>query len=230
MPSGSVDRFPRSGLRSKTVNPSDYYRTRFRKDLGAVGAGFDDISVVSLKGNSPGGYHEESAEAFEGLEEKRLFLFCYFFCVLLDQSVHTVSRDEHRHFDTFWQCPKFRGILATAHTNLHPALILDAALWQVRKGEEEQSRRELTELAELFSAEYKRILTEEYPTQAGRLPGEGERKRMCEQVLAAAGEGLALLGVPGGHEGLKEDAPWRKKLYTTWILNARGPLCVTPHG
>ncbi|MDB2496374.1 hypothetical protein N9X25_04425 [Verrucomicrobiales bacterium] len=201
------------------MNLIDYYRHQFRHDLETVAAGFDSISVVSLKGGSPGGYHRDSAEAFKSLEKKRPFLFCYFFCVLLDQSVHTVSREEHRHFDAFWQCPKFQGILGTAHTNLHPALILDAAIQQVRKVEEEESRAGLNQLSEFFSSEYRRILTEEYPAQAGRIPGDGERQRMCDQVLAAAGEGLALLAVPGGHEGLAEDAPWRKKLYTTWVLN-----------
>jgi hypothetical protein len=212
------------------VNLSDYYRNQFRHDLDAVAAGFDSISVVSLKGNSPGGYHQDSAEAFKKVENKRPFLFCYFFCVLLDQSVHTASRDEHRHFNAFWRCPKFQGILGTAHTNLHPALILDAAIRQVRKGEEEESRLELNRLAEFFSDEYRRILTEEYPTQAGRSPGDSKRQWICERVLEAAKEGLALLAVPGAHEGLAEDAPWRKRLYTTWILSVGKTLCPTHHG
>lgn len=211
------------------MNPIDYYHEQFRHDLAAVAAGFDSISIVSFKGGSPGGYHEGSAEAFKSLEKKRPFLFCYFFCVLLDQSVHTVSREEHRHFDAFWQCPKFQGILGTAHTNLHPALILDVVIRQLRKDEEEESHAELDHLAEFFSGEYRRILTEEYPTQAGRIPGGEERKQMCERVLAAAGEGLALLAVPGGYEGLAEDAPWRKRLYTTWILNVGNSLCAAHH-
>ncbi|MDA9923184.1 hypothetical protein N9E25_07580 [Verrucomicrobiales bacterium] len=134
-----------------TVNPIDYYRQQFREDLETVASGFDSISVVSLKGRKPGPYREESSRAFHALDEKRPFLFCYFFCVLLDQSVHSVSGDEHAHFEPFWQCPKFQGILATAHTNLHPALILDAAVRQIRKEEEEASSTEFAELAGFFS-------------------------------------------------------------------------------
>ena len=122
------------------------------------------------------------------------------------------------------QCPKFRGILGTGHTNLHPALILDAAIRQAHKGEEEESRTELNHLTEFFSSEYRRILTEEYPTQTGRIQDEKDRQGLCDRVLEAAREGLALLAVPGGYEGLEEKAPWRRKLYTTCILNVRQSL------
>jgi hypothetical protein len=202
------------------MSPIDYYREQFRHDLEVVAAGFDSISVVSLKGREPGGYREESSQAFQSLDEKRPFLFCYFFCVLLDQAVHTGGRDEHSHFDTFWQCPKFQGILGTAHTNLHPALILDAAVWLVDKGEEESSSAEFAELAEFFSEEYRRVLMEDYPGQSGRLSNESERHAVYRSVLAAAAEGLAVFMVPGGFEGLLEDAPRRKRLYSTWVLTA----------
>lgn len=202
------------------MNPIAYYRNQFRDDLKSVAAGFDSISVISLKGRKPGRYREESSAAFHSLEEKRSFLFCYFFCVLLDESVHSASRDEHSHFDRFWDCPKFQGILGTAHTNLHPALILEAAAWQVRKGEEEAGSAEFAELAKFFPGEYRRILVDEYPEHTGRLSSPGDRMAFGEKVFGAMSEGLALLAVPGGFEGMAEEAPWRKRLYTTWVLSA----------
>ena len=202
------------------MNPIDYYRNQFRDDLETVASGFDSISVVSLKGKRPHHYREESSRAFHTLDEKRSFLFCYFFCVLLDQSVHSASRDEHAHFDAFWRCPKFQGILGTAHTNLHPALILDAAKWLVGKDEETDCSEEFDALAAFFAEEYRRILIEDYPEHTGRLSSPGDRTAFGERVIGAMAEGLALLAVPRGFEGIAEDAPWRKQLYTRWVLSA----------
>ena len=206
------------------MNPIDYYRRQFRVDLEAVSAGFDSISVASLKGRKPHQYREESSLAFHALDEKRSFLFCYFFCVLLDQAVHSAAHDEHSHFDAFWRCPLFQGILGTAHTNLHPALILDAAVWQVGEEEEEASSAEFSELAGFFSDDYRRVLVEEYPKHTGRLSTPGDRIAFGKRVFGAMSEGLLLLAVPGGFEGLEEDAPWRKRLYTKWVLRA-GRTC-----
>jgi len=211
------------------VNLIDYYRNQFRDDLETVASGFDSISVVSLKGKRPHHYREESSRAFHTLDEKRSFLFCYFFCVLLDQSVHSASRDEHAHFDAFWRCPKFQGILGTAHTNLHPALILDAAKWLVGKDEETDCSEEFDALAEFFAEEYRRILMEDYPGKTERLSTESERHAMYRSVLGEMAEGLALLMVPGGFEGMAEDAPWRKRLYTGWVLTAGRILRSTSH-
>jgi hypothetical protein len=52
---------------------------------------------------------------------------------------------------------------------------------------------------------------------------------MYRSVLGEVAEGLALLMVPGGFEGMAEDAPWRKRLYTGWVLTAGRILRSTSH-
>ncbi len=194
-----------------------YYREQFRFDLATVAAGSDWISFVSLQGQSPGKYGNQTCEAFRELEPKCLFLFCYFYCVLLDQAVHTGANEEHRSFNAYWECPKFRGILGSAHSNLHPGLILEIATKYVSEENEEKLGTQLNSLASFFATEFRRILTEDYPKAAGRLKSDSSRQAFCESVLRAAEHGLVFSTVPGAFGGLSEEASEKDRHYTDWL-------------
>jgi len=54
--------------------------------------------LVPVQGATNDGYPgtlDETADAFQSLRSKRLFLFCCFFSALIDQTIHSALHEEH---------------------------------------------------------------------------------------------------------------------------------------
>ena len=91
-------------------------------------------------------------EHFALIEHKTDFLFCLFFHVLVDQSLHFTSRRGSLELLRDWSGelsePRLRGILATAHSDISPFfLLVAAALWS---DSESDTGRQLVAYSSLF--------------------------------------------------------------------------------
>lgn len=187
------------------MNPVDYYRTRFPRDLQDVAgtsysSGDRFISLVSLLPDPPPGGDDSvfarSGRRFIQLNSKPLFLFCYFFSSLIDQAIHSALRAEHPHFDHLAKYPKFVGILGTFHTNLHPALLLLTATLYVSRDENEATTRKLEELTDFFLSDYCQFITVDYPRLTGRLAAPADQQAALSALFSSLSSATALLFAP----------------------------------
>ena len=91
-------------------------------------------------------------EHFALIDRKTDFLFCLFFHVLIDQSLHFTGQGGSLELLRDWSGelsePRLRGILATAHSDISPFLLLvAAALWA---DSESDADRKLVAYSSLF--------------------------------------------------------------------------------
>jgi hypothetical protein len=151
------------------MEPVRYYREEFGAELQKVCRASSSrcISIVSLLPDPiPGGGDgplTRCAAAFCEVRSKPLFLFCYFFIALIDQAIHASLRQEHVHFDRLARYPKLVGILATACTNLHPAVLLLAATLYLDDSEVDEATVHFECLADFFIEDYHVFLDVKYP-------------------------------------------------------------------
>ena len=135
---------------------------------------------------------------------------------LLDQAVHARLRHVHARLRPF---PKLGGILATFHSNLHPALLLLAATDLVPPEAEPEPTEDLRTLAtHCFGGVYPRLVglaaTEDDAMALSTLADE----------LSTA---LALLFVP---KSLRPYSPrnGNRELYERWLVMVHHELLGTP--
>ncbi len=117
-----------------------YYTANFQNDLeslmNSTNPKQDRISIVSLvETMSAPEFYGTVQNAFKKIEDKPLFLICYFYSVLLDQAIHSYDRNLHCDFDKIAGYPKFVGILSSYWYNFEPPLILLIALLYIDEKE-----------------------------------------------------------------------------------------------
>ena len=182
------------------MNALDYYRSEFGGDLKRIVDASGDrnrLSIVSLvPSNKPSRSFQMASQAFDQVSTKRLFLFCYFFSVLIDQSIHSGLREEHTYFDQYAQHPKFCGILATYYSNLHPAALLLVATLYTPENEQEISIKEFNELSDFFIDDYCNFFKDQSPNISGRLKTAEQQNNAIASVLNEMSSALAILFVP----------------------------------
>jgi len=194
----------------------EYLHHRYRADAAAVasqGWGRRAISIVSLVPDPIG---SRQVEAFQRIEPKYHFLFCFFFAALLDQAVHSALRSEHAEFSKLVETPKIVGVLGTADTNLHPAVLMLAATLWVPADEREHATEQLRRLSAYAVRGYRRLLENDFPERTGRLADPLARRKALETVFDQISSGLALLFLPqklGSYSGWEPDVP----LYRGWM-------------
>ena len=131
----------------------DYFDRQYPEDLGHLVAlhGTNLSLMIFTKAAHPPTIRRWT-EHFALIDRKTDFLFCLFFHVLIDQSLHFTGqrgslkllRDRSSELSE----PKLCGILATAHSNVSPFLLLvAAALWA---DSESGAGRKLTAYSLLF--------------------------------------------------------------------------------
>lgn len=165
---------------------TDYYNTQFGPQLIEVAKDWwgDRISLVGL---IPGAVNATpgQARAFSSLEEKHrvLFLMCYFYSALLDQSVHCSLHEEHFAFDNLARYPKLVGILSGAYTNQHPANLLVAVTVNMQTISSEAVTALFDDLTKFMVNEYVRFFSVEYPAHTAQLQSPVSQQRAIRTVL-----------------------------------------------
>lgn len=162
------------------MNPIEYYKKIFAGDIQSIQNVTphefkrynDRISIFSLvpgANHSLPGMFAKHAKAFQGLTHKRLFLFCFFFSVLIDQAIHSSLRIEHYFFDKLAKYPKIVGILSGFNSNIHPALLLLLATLYINSAEEVDATSDFKQLTDFFIQDYCDFFSLQYPALTGRL-------------------------------------------------------------
>ncbi len=201
--------------------PIQYYKERFGFDLLRIANASrstvkDRISVVSLiPATSYSGGFSDTAEEFQKLEDKPLFLFCFYFSALVDQAIHAALHQEHLHFDRLARYPKFCGILGTYHTNIHPALLLLVATLYVSDEDAVSTTSNFEDLADFFPNDYYRFLVEEYPRLTGRLQTQAEQQRASTRLFSELSNATAILFQPTSLRPYSDSSP-NQSLFKTW--------------
>ena len=112
-----------------------YFESQYPEDLEHVFALLGaNMSLMIFTKTAHPPHVRRWTEHFALIERKTDFLFCLFFHVLIDQSLHFTGQRGSLKLQTdtsgYLDEPKLRGILATAHSNVSPFfLLISAALW-----------------------------------------------------------------------------------------------------
>lgn len=179
-----------------------YYKDVFGNDLVNVASAptaaiTDRISIVSLiPSKKYPGLFGETAKAFQQLEHKILFLFCYYFSSLLDQAFHSALREEHDYFDRIAGYPKLCGILGSYWSNLHPSLLLLVATLYTKDQDKLVFTENLDELAEFFPGYYYEFVTQQYPRLTGRLSAPERQREAASRLFNELSNAVAILFQP----------------------------------
>ena len=130
-----------------------YLDRQYPEDLGHLVAlhGTDLSLMIFTKAAHPPTIRRWR-DHFALIERKTDFLFCLFFHVLIDQSLHFTGQTGSLKLLRDWSGelsePRLRGILATAHSDICPFLLLvAAALWA---DSESDADRKLVAYSSLF--------------------------------------------------------------------------------
>ena len=131
----------------------EYLDCQYPEDLGHLVAlhGTDLSLMIFTKAAHPPTIRRWT-EHFARIDRKTDFLFCLFFHVLIDQSLHFTGQTGSLKLLRDWSGelsePRLRGILATAHSDIDPFLLLvAAALWA---DSESDADRKLVASSSLF--------------------------------------------------------------------------------
>ena len=131
----------------------EYLDCQYPEDLGHLVAlhGTDLSLMIFTKAAHPLTIRRWT-EHFALIDRKTDFLFCLFFHVLIDQSLHFTGQGGSLELLRDWSGklsePRLRGILATAHSAISPFLLLvAAALWA---DSESDADRKLVAYSSLF--------------------------------------------------------------------------------
>jgi hypothetical protein len=121
------------------------------------------------------------------------------------------------HFDRLAGYPKLVGILATACTNLHPAVLLLAATLYLDDSEVDEATVHFECLADFFIEDCHVFLGVKYPALTRRLVDPGERHEALRRLFRELSSALALLFVPGSFGPYSRRRP-NLQLYESWVL------------
>ena len=131
----------------------EYLDCQYPEDLGHLVAlhGTDLSLMIFTKAARPPNIRRWT-EHFTLIERKTDFLFCLFFHVLIDQSLHFTGQRGSLQLLRDWSGelsePRLRGILASAHSDISPFfLLVAAALWS---DSESDTGRKLVAYSSLF--------------------------------------------------------------------------------
>lgn len=109
------------------MNIEIYYLNQFRSDLQIA----QQQAKTFIRGTRVISFNDflPSADCcLNQIEDPEKCLICFFFEVLLDQAIHHVYMPYHIHYDDIFSPIKFRGILATANTNMPPRHLIILSL------------------------------------------------------------------------------------------------------
>jgi hypothetical protein len=174
------------------IDLATYYSTEFSSELGAVctlasgsglGAGSPENPRLSIVQFIPptvdASDHFNSLYALGPVKDPLEFTLASFWDVLVDQATDAAGCRPMRNPRTGRSGLKLRGILGSAHDNLHPALLLLVASMYLRR---ERSADVASALVDLVKAESDRF--------SDALSDDGL------EIAEAAASGLALLFLP----------------------------------
>jgi hypothetical protein len=209
-------------------DPILYYKVEFGCELQMVKNATDatikdSISIVSLLPNNDSAINTDGhALAFNSLTYQRLFLFSFFFTALIDQAIHSALREEHPYFYRLAQYPKFVGILATYHHNIHPCLLILVATLYTNYQDQDIATEEFFALADFFVDDYEDFIENKYPSLTGRLKNNEARKLAIQKLYAELSNALAFIFIPRSlrpYSSLLANV----KLYEKWVghLNSK---------
>lgn len=205
------------------MNSLDYYYNKFPYDLenvySSVSRSISDrrlsiVSLLPLEKNSPTNFRNNYV--FDKIQNQWLFLFCYFFSSLIDQSIHSALRSEHPFFDKIANYPKFVGILHTGWSNINPAFLLLIATLYVPTIDKEKSTNQFYLLADYFSDDYCKFFETEYPKLTGRLKKTEDRIEAIKAVLSELRDAINWISVPKKFYAYSNIEP-DLDLYEKWI-------------
>jgi hypothetical protein len=183
------------------MTPIEYYQTKFAADLAFVRGGDpsrgDRLSILVFTGSPTPGAVGAQQQRFGLLDRavKVRFLFCLHFSVLIDQAIHERARHLHADFDRVAGYPKLAGILASYWTNLHPALLLQAASLYAHPGAVRETD-DLTTYVDFFPADYRRFFLLEFPKHTRQLLDPDTRVRAHDDVMEGARAAYTLFQMP----------------------------------
>ena len=179
------------------MNSVDYYQNQFGLDLtftsengiyGHPGQPYHPsrpkrISIYDLDPRRVLGGEAPYKVPFRRIENKHLFLMCFFYSTLLDQSIHFSVNEEHASFDKIAQYPKFVGILSGCNHNMHPTGLLCLASIYMDLDSEDQVNKEFNELTEFIIPDTKNFFLNDYPQITGRLLTKDEAEKVVITIF-----------------------------------------------
>ncbi len=132
-----------------------YYETQYRHDLGSLMLGYRDNSLAFATFTDPDNFFDDH-ESYLQIKEKKRFLQCLFFEVLLDQAFYTAGFMPKERDGCLYGSVKVVHILAAAGAMVNPYLLLLAASrWA---DDTDDADEDFEQLCWLFERELRRTL------------------------------------------------------------------------
>ena len=175
----------------RVMDPIDYYHQQFPADLDFISrAGpYSTRGIISFFTLSPwtvlGLKQVKGCELqeFRSVENKHLFLMCYFFSTILDQAIHFNLRSEHKFFDFIARYPKFKGFLVTSHNNMHPNSLLVFATVYIKYFSVFGATENFRSLSRIMLRNICDFRRNTYPAMTERLPTKNQREEAVSIIL-----------------------------------------------
>ncbi|NQV64138.1 MAG: hypothetical protein HQ497_02130 [SAR86 cluster bacterium] len=138
-----------------------YFTDEFDKDLTSlfecIGSANKSISLITFTRPRHPVHIARWAQHFARLPHKKDFLYCLFFTVLFDQTLHSLGFLANLERDGVLENPKLKGLLASANSHMSPFnLLLASTLWL----QESQEEAEFRKYCSFFSSEFERFCEE----------------------------------------------------------------------
>ena len=204
------------------MDPIKYYHQQFASDLRYLNTADPfkygrGISHLTLSPELMLGEPQAPCELqeFKSIEHKHLFLMCYFFSAALDQAIHFDLREEHRCFDRHAQYPKFVGFLGSAHSNLHPNLLLIFATVYIQHYKIRNANQDFKILSQYMIGGLCRFFHEDYPDMTGRLQSQSERDNTVFTLLTTLRTGIDWIPVSRNFDRIGYQAD--SEMFQNWI-------------
>ena len=180
------------------MDPIDYYHQQFPADLDFISrAGpystVGKISFFTLLPSTVLGLKQVKGcelQEFRSVENKHLFLMCYFFLTILDQAIHFNLRSEHKFFDFIARYPKFKGFLVTSHNNMHPNSLLVFATVYIKYFSVFGATEDFRSLSRIMLRNICDFLRNTYPAMTERLPTKNQREEAVSIILNTIESGI----------------------------------------
>ena len=138
-----------------------YFTDEFDKDLTSlldcIGSVDRSISLITFTRPLRPAHVARWAQNFARLPQKKDFLFCLFFIILFDQTLHSLGFLSDLERDGVLENPKLKGLLASASYHMSPFnLLLASTLWSQESEEEVKFRN----YCSFFSSEFEHFCEE----------------------------------------------------------------------
>ena len=132
-----------------------YYETQYRQDLGSLRRGYRDNPLAFATFTDPNNFFDDH-EIYLQIKDKKRFLQCLFFEVLLDQALYTAGFMPKERDGCLYGSVKVVHILAAAGAMVNPYfLLLAASRWA---DDTDDADEDFEQLCWLFERELRRTL------------------------------------------------------------------------